>query len=231
MWPSRCHTELSQARADRWKIDRTQAYCVRCGVSMGPGGVTSRGCACCVGLAIPWDRIVRLNAYTEPVDSWIASMKFGGAWPWATWFGRALAEVIGQTDQHHQNVAVCPVPMHWARRIRRGYNQAHLMGAALARCNRWPIVPLLRRTRYTAPQITVAPWRRKANIRRSFSVRPLDLSGWHIWIVDDVKTTGSTLSACARLLRRAGALSVNAAVAAVADPRSIDQAARTLCKS
>jgi len=116
-------------------------------------------------------------------------------------------------------VVVCPVPMHWARRIGRGYNQAHLIGSALARDRRWPIARLLKRTRYTPPQTAVGPSRRVANVRQSFAIKRVDLTGWHVWLVDDVKTSGATLNACARLLRRAGAQQVNAAVVAVAHPR------------
>lgn len=50
-------------------------------------------------------------------------------------------------------------------------------------------------------------------------MRDIDLTGYEVWLIDDVKTTGSTLQACTQLLRKAGARSVHAAVAAVADPK------------
>ena len=84
------------------------------------------------------------------------------------------------------------------------------------------MAPLLYRTRHTPPQTSLPPSARPANVRRSFGIRNVDLTGFDIWLIDDVKTTGSTLRSCARLLRRRGARSIHIAVAAVADPRQQD---------
>ncbi|MCC7203647.1 MAG: ComF family protein, partial [Phycisphaeraceae bacterium] len=113
-------------------------------------------------------------------------------------------------------IAVCPVPMHWMRRWKRGYNQSFLIAEALARQTGYPLVELLRRTRRTPPQTAVTHSMRRANVRGSFAIRPVDAAGWTIWLVDDVKTTGATARACATLLRQAGAEHVNLAVVAVA---------------
>jgi ComF family protein len=129
--------------------------------------------------------------------------------------GRHLGCLVADRSRRRRAL-VCPVPMPWQRRLRRGYNQSALIGDAFsARCD-WPVVPLLRRARYTPPQSALIASHRTRNVRRSFEVSRVDLSGWDVWLVDDVKTTGATLSACARLLKRAGADRVNVAVAAVA---------------
>jgi ComF family protein len=216
--PTTTETQLQQAHHNGWQIDCPDVYCHRCGSSAGPTSATRSGCAFCVNTPIAWDRIIRLSAYTDPVSRWVVSMKFHRDWSWAPWFGRSLADLV-QHPNDTQNTAVCPVPMHWTRRFFRGYNQAHLIAASFAQHRHWPLAPLLRRTRYTSPQTTLPPSRRVSNIRKSVAMKPVDLTGWHIWLVDDVKTTGSTLAACAKLLHRAGASSVNVAVVAVADPR------------
>ncbi|MEM8738184.1 MAG: ComF family protein [Planctomycetota bacterium] len=201
-----------------WTPDPVDAYCPRCGASAGPGSVTPTGCAFCRDRPIRWDRLTRLAAYDDPMDGWIKAMKFGRQWTWARWLGQRLAEEIGQ-PLDADRVLICPVPMPWLRRWHRGFNQARLMADALAKARGYPCLDLLRRTRHTAPQTTVAASLRSANVSGSLAARPVDLTGHDILLVDDVKTTGATLTACTRLLRQAGARSVHAAVAAVADPR------------
>jgi ComF family protein len=160
--------------------------------------------------------------YREPISRWIIGMKFAGQWPWAKWFGRRLARAAGRSAKAQQRVVVCPVPLHWARRLRRGYDQSYLMAHGFAQVRGWPVVRLIRKARYTRPQTALSASRRVANVRGSFKVKPLDLTGWTVWLVDDVKTTGATLSVCARLLRKAGADRIHVAVAAVADPAGTD---------
>lgn len=204
-----------------WSPDEPDAYCPRCGASAGPGAVLADGCPFCRGKRIAWQRIVRLGLYHEPLDDMVRAMKFEGRWSWALVLGRLLGERVGEPfDARH--VMVVPVPMHWRRRWRRGYNQAVLMARELARARGWVLIPALHRTRPTAPQTTVPPSKRADNVRNSFGITPINLTDWEVVLVDDVKTSGATLSACVRLLRSAGARSVTAAVAAVADPHAQD---------
>ena len=231
LFPSIRLQELARAEADGFQIDAPDQYCGRCGASTGPGAATGRGCPACLGRRFPWRRVVRLAAYQPPVSDWIIAMKFHRQWPWAEWFGVELAEVIaeldpveGDGDARHTSKfrgrrVICPVPMHWLHRWRRGYNQAELMAKALARELDAPAANLLTRPKRTLPQTHVSVWQRPANVRDSFADRLIDLTGWQVWLVDDVKTTGSTLNACARLLRQAGAHDIHVAVAAVADPK------------
>jgi ComF family protein len=143
-------------------------------------------------------------------------MKFAGSWTWAAWFGRLLAQQALPIAADAQHVIVCPVPLHWLRRWRRGYNQSHLLAAAFARAGGWPLTPILRRRRHAPPQTAVPASHRAANVRHCFALAPVDLSGCSVWLIDDVKTSGATAAACSRLLRRAGAQSVWLAVVAVA---------------
>lgn len=204
-----------------WTPDALADYCPRCGASVDQTGQTPRGCPFCVGKPLAWDRLIRLHAYTPPIRDWILGCKFRGFWRWATALGQRLGEQAASQARERRTL-VCPVPMHWTRRWRRGYNQAELLARSAAKAMGVNVAPLLRRTRYTRPQTVVAPSQRASNVRNSFSAAPVDLRGWTVWLVDDVKTSGATLHASARLLRQAGASMVNVAVVAVADPHGKD---------
>src|SRR5690606_22969091 len=113
---------------------------------------------------------------------------------------------------------LCPVPMHWRRRWRRGFNQAQIIADAAARELDWPVAPLLRRTRPTMPQSLVDTARRRQNVAGSIAPQFVDLQRREVWLIDDVKTTGATLNLCAHLLRQMNAGAVRVAVIAVANP-------------
>ncbi len=116
------------------------------------------------------------------------------------------------------------VPLHARRRRRRGFNQAAELAAQLG----LPVVDALRRTRATAPQTELPAGRRRRNVRGAFApargtwLRPrrADIEGASVLLVDDVTTTGATLEACARVLRRAGAREVRALTLARAARRA-----------
>lgn len=212
-------TALAEAELP-WVPDAPDAYCPRCGLSTPPElGVDADGCPACRGQRFPWQRLTRLSAYGEPVNTWLRDMKFHGQWAWARWLGDQLADALPE-PAGPGDVWVTAVPMPWLRRWWRGYNQSQLIAEALCAKRGWRYAPLLRRTRYTPPQTAIVPSQRPQNIRNSFAVEPVDLHGCRIVLVDDIKTTGSTLRACARLLQQSGAKHLHAAVGAVAEPKS-----------
>jgi ComF family protein len=100
--------------------------------------------------------------------------------------------------------AVLPVPLHWLRRWRRGFNQAEVLARAVGRCHGLPWAGgCLARVRATPPQHGDAAERRR-NVRNAFAVRhPERIAGKRLLLVDDVFTTGATVNACASALRDA----------------------------
>jgi ComF family protein len=107
------------------------------------------------------------------------------------------------------------VPLHPTRQRERGFNQASLLAQLLSAKLPIPCKPLLKRIRYTTTQTALDRAERMENLHNAFRLRKnADVRGLHVLLVDDVLTTGSTLSECARVLKRAGALSVHAATAA-----------------
>jgi ComF family protein len=135
--------------------------------------------------------------------------KHGRRLPLLKRLARLLAEegamhvALGEWD------ALVPVPLHWARRWRRGFNQAEVLARAVARQHRLPVLRgSLRRLRATPPQQGDIEARRR-NVRDAFAVTAgTDVAGLRLLLVDDVFTTGATVDACARVLLRAGAADV-----------------------
>lgn len=138
--------------------------------------------------------------------------------------GRFFAAQLGRflaTAPHFADVdVVVPVPLHWLRRWRRGYNQAEVIASELARALGASLRPdALRRVRRTRSQTSLSARERLRNVARVFRVREggKALSGsHHILLVDDTFTTGATLAACHQVLRQALGPSVRISVATLA---------------
>ncbi len=108
---------------------------------------------------------------------------------------------------------IVPIPLHWLRLWKRGYNQSTLLAAALSGRIGVPVAEkLLRRNRYTKTQTAFGAAQRVKNIRGAFTASP-DVKGKHILLVDDVRTTGATLDTAAKALLDAGAKTVYACAA------------------
>jgi ComF family protein len=115
---------------------------------------------------------------------------------------------------------IVPMPLHWRRRWRRGFNQAALLAAELGRRRGLPVIRAVRRRRHTASQAGLTHAARRRNVAGAFVVRREEaVRGKRVLLVDDVLTTGATASACARALKQAGARSVAVLTLARADRR------------
>jgi ComF family protein len=119
------------------------------------------------------------------------------------WMARAGAELLAEAD------FVAPVPLHWRRLFMRRYNQAGLLARSLARRAPEKLAPdLLRRQRWTGSQAGLKAKERRSNVRQAFDIHPRwaqALEGKSVLLIDDVLTTGATVDACVRTLKRAGA--------------------------
>jgi ComF family protein len=160
-------------------------------------------------------------------------LKYEQVRPAAVVLGRMLAEAVrGLEPGWTQNpVVVVPVPLHPRKVRQRGFNQSELIARhalKLGAGNGRLVLRsrILERRRETESQIGLTRHQRRENLRGSFAVaRPGEIAGREVLLVDDVFTTGTTVSECARVLRRAGASKVFVATVArtlKADAKSVD---------
>lgn len=170
-------------------------------------------CAACRAHPPAFERLLALWSYQPPIDAVVLALKFRRL----DYLGRQLADEVLSAMQAELPAVdgVVPVPLHWRRRLMRGYNQAELIAGPIARQLGAPLLAALAKRRATRPQSRLPRHERMANLRRAFSVvRPERIAGRRLLLIDDVATTGATIDAGASALRAAGAAAVVALVVA-----------------
>lgn len=192
----------------------TAPLCPRCGSGL-PMGALCR----CPDRPAHIDSLASAALYSGATAPVLHAFKYSGH--------QSLGPLLAAQLRDHPHLDlhavtwVVPVPLHPWRRWQRGFNQAERVARALGP----PVLHALRRHRWTRPQAGLAAAARRANVRDAIGLRLSlwpgghtrllqALAGSHILLVDDVVTTGGTLSACARILKEAGARTVRAATVA-----------------
>jgi ComF family protein len=172
-------------------------------------------CGLCRRIEPPFARAAAYGSYESGLRELIHLLKYGGVRPAANVLGRMLAEAIATLEPQFRSgsVAVIPVPLHRSKLRQRGFNQAELIARAALKLGgprgRLRLCTTLERKRDTASQIGLTSHQRRENLRGAFGVsQPELVKGCEVLVVDDVYTTGATVSECARVLRRAGATKV-----------------------
>jgi ComF family protein len=173
-------------------------------------------CGLCRRIEPPFARAMAYGSYEGGLRELIHLLKYNSVRPAANVLGRMLAEAVVALDPEFpaEPVVLVPVPLHRSKLRQRGFNQAELIARAamkiapVRRRLRW-CAGVLERKRETASQIGLTSHQRRENLRGAFGVaQPELVKGHEVLVVDDIYTTGATVSECARVLRRAGATKV-----------------------
>lgn len=141
------------------------------------------------------------HAHTESIKP-VLALKYFGKEALGEYLGRLAAEELLDTDFFSQMDCIVPLPLHKKRQARRGYNQSHCIAQGVSLVSGLPIVAdAVQRTKDTTTQTHLTIEQRRENVKGIFTItRPELLAGKHILLIDDVITTGSTLSACAQTI-------------------------------
>lgn len=170
-------------------------------------------CGACRQSPPPFAEVLSAWVYGPPIDTVLMGLKFGRLDYLGAQLGRRLASLFESRLADCE--IVVPIPLHWSRYLQRGYNQATMISRPLALALGLPTCNALWRPRPTLAQSRLRRIDRQRNPVGAFAARrSVRWRGRHLLLVDDVLTTGATVTAAARCLLTAGAVSVTVLTAA-----------------
>lgn len=179
--------------------------CATCGLPLE--ATEAETCGACLASPSPIDRIRSAVAYGEAARSLVLRLKYGRKTALAKTMAHYMRRPMSDLSE---DALLVPVPLHRQRLWERGFNQAALIASALGGGKERAVDPLLlRRTRNTPRLKGMSVSERQRTVQGAFALRSGKcVNGRRIILVDDVYTSGSTATACARMLKRNGAASV-----------------------
>jgi len=191
-------------------------YCRRCGRDASQFGLVDGSCPDCQGRDIHFDGIARAGLYGKSLQKMILAFK-NGKTELDSVLGLLANSAVQGSGFFEQIELFVPVPLHWSRRLARGYNQSLVLARKLKHSGARISTNLVRTRRTKAQPAMARAAARARNVAGAFAVRrKAKLAHRRICLVDDIKTTGATLNECAKVLKQAGASQVFALVLAVA---------------
>ncbi|HHT9150833.1 MAG TPA: double zinc ribbon domain-containing protein [Candidatus Wujingus californicus] len=196
-------------------------HCSRCGTILGPYTIKSKeaGCLVCKSKHFYFDKVTCITHYDGVIKTLIYKFKYAGQ----KFLFNALYDIINTQKKFNGLVSdidiIVPVPLHWMKELRRGFNQSEILSYGIQKHFLKPVIKNnLRRIRNTKAQTLLTKGQRKINIKNAFSVKSPELfKGKNVLLVDDVLTTGMTASECSRKLKESGAKFIHLFVIATAE--------------
>ena len=179
----------------------TPPWCMKCGKKLYS---EAELCADCLRNTHKYIRGRALYEYRSVAPS-VYRLKYGKRQEYADFFGEEMALYLGDFIRDCKPDGLLPVPLHFRRQNRRGYNQAQLLAEALGRRMDIPVYTgLVKRVKNTAPLKRQNPTERQNNLKKAFIMTQNDVKLNTIIIIDDIYTTGSTVDEVAELLMQHG---------------------------
>ncbi len=190
-------------------LDKREIFCIDCYEKIDP----------IVSVAVPITpsksmAVLAISDYEEPLKSLILAK---------SWNDIIASNQLGQLAwrmtyfKHMPCDYLVPVPLHWMRYAKRGYNQAEEIAKILASNRNVPVANILKRVKNTPFQSSLAHDKRMGNVKEAFQLKNIDpklYENKHIVLIDDLMTTGSTLVYCAKALLPLKPASITAVVIA-----------------
>ncbi len=190
-----CHSKLQPYYASgRSRVE----ICDSCG-----SVVTDTKCPRCASRPAATITACSAHPYAPPVNKLILKFKYHGVYKIADWLAGEMVLALGDARISDATI-ITHVPMHFLRYVNRFYNQSAVLARSLAKKLGKPESALLRRVKYTRRQTLLSAEKRRKNLNNAFrALRKLE--GERVLLIDDVRTTGTTVLMCARELLKAGA--------------------------
>ncbi len=188
-----------------WAPDGPLGYCRRCGATVGMHEADDTGCGTCRRRKLPWERMVRLGAFSGLLRQMVLEVKF------TRWrrlgddlgrlLGEALAPVIEAEGLVRERTVLVPVPISLPRRLKRGIDHSAVIARGAGAVLGIPVVCALQR-RHGPAQSRQPAGRRRGNVAGVMRAKAgAELAGWNVIVVDDVTTSRATLTAACRAIQ------------------------------
>jgi len=192
------------------RMEFINARCDICGESFAAGN-TEHVCGDCSLDRPDFEKARAWVKFQDPVISIVHRFKYQHGFYFVDWMVTGMVDVFRRGFAEEKFDVIIPVPLHWMRLLTRGYNQALILARPLSRKLKIPIAPgALVRAINNPPQVGLSRSQRRENMKKVFAVKNKKIvAGKKILLIDDVITTGATVSEAAKVLVKAGAETVS----------------------
>lgn len=205
-----CHGEIAPGEAAIcWDCLRSihlieAPFCKHCGHPVSGAVTHAYTCQQCTDVQPHFDSARAVGRFDGALREAILGLKYRRA----VWLEPMLSDLLEQAARH-QNLdqidLICSVPLHRWRRWRRGFNQSELLARGLSKRLKIPYIKCLHRIKPTPTQTSLSKSARRENVHGAFRACKTNLlTDKTVLLLDDVKTSGATVSECSRILKRAG---------------------------